>query len=141
MDLGGGGVLAAELRQLGGQLLEAIVEALILAFEEDRGLTKYVSIVDLFDTHYAITTSSSGARGKILLHRGDDKRRGRQRRSADNRAAFEEQLKLAHRQLERRRGRVPPEGREAAPFEAPWRRCTAPYHPRAAPWLVDDCGC
>ena len=47
MNLGGAGVLAAQLGQFGGQLLEAIVEAVILAFEEHRDLTKHVSIVDL----------------------------------------------------------------------------------------------
>jgi hypothetical protein len=58
VNLSGSGVLAAEGRQLGGQLLEAIVEALILAFEERRDLTKHVSIVDLFDTQHTGTTSS-----------------------------------------------------------------------------------
>ena len=86
MDLGGGGVLASELREFGGQLLEAIVEALILAFEEHRDLTKHVSIVDLFDTQHTCTTSRPRARAKGILRsvcRGEHERRGRQRHAAD----------------------------------------------------------
>ena len=50
MSLRGGGVLAAQVGEFAGQLLEAIVEAVILTFEEHRDLTKRVSIADLFDT-------------------------------------------------------------------------------------------
>ena len=64
MGLGGGGVLAAQLGEFGGQLLEPIVEALILAFEEHRDLTKHVSIVDLFDTQHTRTTSRTCRRAK-----------------------------------------------------------------------------
>ncbi len=64
MNLRGGRVLTAHVGQLGGQALEAIVEALILALEEDRDLTKRVSIVDLVDTQHTRTTSCAGARAK-----------------------------------------------------------------------------
>src|SRR5712692_3353457 len=101
MNLDGGGILAAEGRQLGGQALEAIVETLILAFEEHRDLTKRVSIVDLFDTQHTSTTSSLRARRKILLHRGDDERRGRQRHSPDECTAFEKELEFAHGEAQR----------------------------------------
>jgi hypothetical protein len=57
MPLGGRNILAAERCQLGGQALEALVEAGVLAFEEHRDLTKRVSIVDLFDTQHTSTTS------------------------------------------------------------------------------------
>src|SRR5712692_9670060 len=119
MNLDGGGILAAEGRQLGGQALEAIVEALILAFEEHRDLTKRVSIVDLFDTQHTRTTSSLCARRKILLHRGDAERRGRQRQPPDERTAFENQLEFAHGEAQRRGRRwVAPQTREAALLQA-----------------------
>ena len=56
MDLGSGRILATELCEFGGDLLEMIVEPLILTFEKHRDLTKHVSIVDLFDTQHTHTT-------------------------------------------------------------------------------------
>ena len=64
MDLRGAGVLTAQLREFGRQLLETIVEVLILVFEEHRDLTKHVSIVDLFDTEHTRTTSRTRVRAK-----------------------------------------------------------------------------
>lgn len=64
VDLGGAGVLTAQLGKFGGQLLETIMEAVILAFEEHRDLTKHVSIVDLFDTEHTRTTSRACSRAK-----------------------------------------------------------------------------
>ena len=121
MDLGGGGVLAAQLGEFGGQLLEPIVEALILAFEEHRDLTKHVSIVDLFDTQHTRTTSRMCVRAKSILRRargGQYKRRGREWHTADERAAFEKQLQFAHGEPQRRRcRRVAPQTREAPLFK------------------------
>jgi len=98
------------------------VKALILPLEEDRDLTKRVSIVDLIDLEHSCTTSWVGACAKRILRRarrGEHERRRRQWLAADEGAAFEKELQFAHGEPQRRRRRrLTPQTREAAPLQA-----------------------
>ena len=61
LTLGGGGLVAAEPGELVGEGGDLRVEFLVLALEEDRDLTKHVSIADRLEAEHERTTSSRRA--------------------------------------------------------------------------------
>jgi len=94
------------------------VKSFVLALEQYRNLTKPVSITDRIEAKHKTTSSPRRARCKIFSRLADDKRRRREHDAADERAALEEELQLAHRQPHAARGGVAPQGREAPALQA-----------------------
>ena len=92
-------------------------DVVVLAFEEDRDLTKHPRIADRIEPKHIRTTSSRRRRRKIFLHRREDKRRGREWNTPDERTAFEKELQLAHGEAHDPRGGLAPQAGKATALE------------------------
>ena len=109
--------VATEAGEFGNEGLDLGVELLVLALEEDRHLTQELRIAELIELKHERTTSSARATSKQFLRVVDEKGRGRERDAAHERAAFEEELQLAHREPPDARRRLAPQRREAPALE------------------------
>jgi hypothetical protein len=89
---------AAELSEFSEEALQLGVELRVLALEKHRDLTQQLRITDLIEPKHGLTTASPRAASKSFWRVGDDQRRRREGDAPDERAAFEEQLQLAHRE-------------------------------------------
>src|SRR5437899_7049369 len=107
-----GGVLALQVIDLGGQLLQSLVQVPVLAIEQHRHLAEDLHILYVLDPHHTCSRSWGDLEIKIFPRFSTEKWCRTERHATHERAALEKQLQLVERELQSRLALVAPQAGE-----------------------------